>query len=129
MHQRDCSVGKSMKHGRLLRIYPPSLSALVILQQSRLEIAVYLVYAATQREVLPMRSYSQDELNSIWQKLKNGTEPNEVFSAHILADTETEQMITLSTMPRPYSDFDNEKTGRSYARKRESKEAVWGMWE
>ena len=76
-----------------------------------------------------MKAYSQEELNSIWQKLKDGIEPKEVFSAQIITDTETEQMITLSSMPRPYSDFDNEDTSKDYVRTREDKEAVWGTWE
>ncbi|MGO8719639.1 MAG: hypothetical protein ACLQMO_10515 [Acidobacteriaceae bacterium] len=79
-----------------------------------------------------MRSYTQDELSSIWQQLKDGTEPDEalVFSAHITADRETEQAMMLSTQPTAYNDFDNDDSkARDYIRTRGNKEAVWGIWE
>lgn len=88
-----------------------------------------LGYTADQREVLHMRFYAQDELSSIWQQLKDGTEPDEdLGSWSIRTDTETEQTLTLDTV-RTYNDFDDDSTAKHWTRRRGNKEAVWGIWE
>ena len=74
-----------------------------------------------------MRSYTQDELSSFWQRLKNGTESDE-GSWSIRTDTETEQTLTLDTV-RTYNDLDDVSAARQWTRKRENEEVVWGMWE
>jgi hypothetical protein len=76
-----------------------------------------------------MRSYTQDELSSIWQQLKDGIELDEgVNPWSIRTETETEQTLTLDGI-HTYNDFDNDSAARHYTRKRGNKEAIWGMWE
>lgn len=74
-----------------------------------------------------MSPCTQDELSSIWQKLKDGIEHDE-DDWLIVTDTDVEQMLTRSTVA-PYSDFDNGSTTVSYTRIRLNNEAPWGAWE
>jgi hypothetical protein len=83
-----------------------------------------------------MMSYTQDELNSIWKKLTDGTEcdahgrleVSEGVDAYIADDTDVEQAQTLSAAA-PYSDFNSDGADVSYTRIRLSKEASCGIWE
>jgi hypothetical protein len=89
-----------------------------------------------------MMSYTEDELNSIWQKITAGAEHEALFDIGALPvmkiETDVEQTLRfLSSVAEveTYNDFDppsdlpRDHTTFSYTRKRESKEALWGLWE
>ncbi|HEY0309244.1 MAG TPA: hypothetical protein VGB94_13870 [Acidobacteriaceae bacterium] len=74
-----------------------------------------------------MMSYTQDELSSIWKKLTDGTEHDEV-DWNIVSDIDVEQTLSHSKVAT-YSDYNDNGRTVSYTRKRMNKEAPWGMWE
>jgi hypothetical protein len=79
-----------------------------------------------------MVSYTQNELSSIWQRLKDGTEfvidTMHDEQASIRFDGELEQTLEFSTVA-PYSDSNNDSTTVSYTRRKHSnKEATWREW-
>jgi hypothetical protein len=96
-----------------------------------------------------MMSYTQDELNLIWQKLTDGTGHNAravdvsaLVKSHKLAflqaaiainaDTEQAMMFPGSVGDATsYTDFDppSDSTTGTYARIRGNKEGEWGVWE
>jgi hypothetical protein len=93
--------------------------------------------------------YTQEELNSIWQKLTDGTEHDKfdeldvsamvescdlaLLKAGVVTNTDTEQVIAFSGSVggiMPYTDFDppsDTPTG-TYARFRDNKEGLWTAW-
>jgi hypothetical protein len=82
-----------------------------------------------------MRSFTQDELTSIWEKLATGTECDEHgqldvgegVSAWIAYDTDVEQILTLSSVA-PYSYSGSDGANVSYTRTRLSKGTSWRTW-
>jgi hypothetical protein len=94
-------------------------------------------------------SYTQEELDSIWQKLVDGPEPGEFekldvsamvrsfglsdLTAGVVTYTDTEQaMAFLGSVDKvgAYTDFDSQRddTAGTYARLRDNKEGPWGEW-
>ena len=88
-----------------------------------------------------MMSYTEDELSSIWQKITDGTgydalDIGALSAMKIETDVEQTLMFPSSVVEvETYNDFDppsdlpTDRTTISYARKRESKVAPWGLWE
>jgi hypothetical protein len=95
-------------------------------------------------------SYTQNELSSVWEKLTDGTEHDAYDAldvsalissrslsnlfARIETNEEVEQTLTFTASVgavETYTDFDppNDSTIGFYTRKRENKEAKWGLWE
>jgi hypothetical protein len=70
-----------------------------------------------------MVSYTQNELNSIWQNLKDGI-PAEAL---IEKDEKFEQTLQFSAIT-PYSDSNNAASYIYYTRRKPTEEASWGEW-
>jgi hypothetical protein len=83
-----------------------------------------------------MMPYTQDELSSIWQKLKDGTEIDPTsFTAQITTDTPIEETMIIQPSGEvlTYTDIDppSGATGTCsgiYNRIRGNKEKEWGQW-
>jgi hypothetical protein len=93
-------------------------------------------------------SYTQEELDSIWQKLMNDPECDEyggldvsdmvkgfdLLKAKVSTNTDTEQAIVFARSvdeATTYTDFDppsDESVGVSFTRLRGDKEEPWGEW-
>ena len=94
-------------------------------------------------------SYTQEELNSIWQKLMDGPERGKFekldvsamvksfglsdLTAGVVTHTDAEQaMAFLGSVDEvtSYTDFDSpgDDTTGTYARLRDNKERPWGEW-
>jgi hypothetical protein len=94
-------------------------------------------------------SYTQEELNSIWQRLTDDPERDEfeetdvsemvesfslsMLKAKILTNTDTEQAIAFGRAlgeVATYTDFDppSDAATGDYARLRDNKEGQWGVW-
>jgi hypothetical protein len=80
-----------------------------------------------------MMSYREDELDSIWKKLKDGTECDADFQldvgegvvANIYFDTDVDVCFPAAAT---LNSFNGGGAGNYYTRIRLSKEAPWGMW-
>jgi hypothetical protein len=81
-------------------------------------------------------SYTQDELCSIWERLKAGTERDKYFqldlddgvSASIRFEIDLEQVLSLHSVA-PYSDSSDGGADTHKYRTRASETAAWGKWE
>jgi hypothetical protein len=88
-----------------------------------------------------MTSYTEDQLNFIWQHLRDGTEYEALDDMGALTaakdETDVSQTLTLFSFKaevEPYKDFDppsdlpKDRAIASYTRTRGNKEATWGAW-
>lgn len=81
--------------------------------------------------------FTQAELASMWEEIKESVDPNHLVDAsgtagtfmHAAAerDTDAQQTLTFHTVV-PYKCKDNVGTTFSYARTRLDVDALWGTW-